>query len=168
MLHILHGLTYNHSGDLLLQLELRGISRLNPHVPVQARPITPAILLAFHQHMHHDDSLHCSVWACSLFTFYLMARLGSILPSSRSTSTHKFLTRDRINFSVQGLLVTLLHTKTIQCGKRRLHMPLLKIESILCPVAAYTKFLSFFPDLATGPAFVFSKDGKTPSWHNSK
>ena len=46
MLHILHGLSYSFSEDPLLQLELRGISRMNPHVPVRATPITPDILVS--------------------------------------------------------------------------------------------------------------------------
>ena len=155
MLHILHGLPYPYSEDLLLQLELRGIGRLNPHVPIRARPVTPKILQELHLHMDHTDSLHLCVWACSLFSFFMMSRLGSILPTSGSTSTHKFLTRDRINFAAQGLLVTFLHTKTIQFGKRRLHVPLIKTNSILCPVAAYLKYLSSAPSSSNGPAFIF-------------
>ena len=128
---------------------------MNPHVPLRARPVTPSILQVFHTHMDHTDSLQCSVWACSLFSFYMMARLGSILPTSGSTPAYKFLTRDRVNSAVQGLLVTFLHTKTIQFGKRRLHVPLLKANSILCPVAAYLQYLSLVPSTGWGPAFVF-------------
>ena len=159
MLHILHGLPYPHSQNALLQLQLRGISRLNPHVPIRARPVTPDILLAFHRLMDDEDSLHRCVWACSLFLFYLMARMGSILPTSTSTPRTKFLTRERVNFSIQGLLVTLLHTKTIQFGRRRLHIPLLRMDSILCPVHAFSKALTGVSG-ASGPAFVFFKKTK--------
>ena len=89
MLHILHGFSGDLWEDPFLHLELRGISRLNPHVPLRAEPITPDILLAFHRQMDHNNTLHLCVWACSLFSFYLMARLGSILPSSSSTQQHK-------------------------------------------------------------------------------
>ena len=155
MLHILHGLPYPYSEDLLLQLTLRGISRLNPHVPIRATPITPHILKSFYMQMDGNNSLHLSVWACSLFAFFMMARLGSILPASSSTATHKFLTRDRVNLAAQGLLVTFLHTKTIQFGKRRLHVPLLKVDSIFCPVTAYLNFSNSLPLSAHGPAFMF-------------
>ena len=170
MLHILHGLPYPHSQDALLQLQLRGICRLNPHVPVRARPVTPDILLAFHRLMDDEDSLHRCVWACSLFLFYLMARMGSILPTSTSTPRTKFLTRERVNFSIQGLLVTLLHTKTIQFGKRRLHIPLLKINSVLCPFAAYSRLFMSAPHITSvsGPAFTFSEDGHTKMLTTSK
>ena len=162
MLHILLGLPYFHSGDVLLHLELRGLARLHPHVPVRAKPITPDILLMFHQQMNHHSSLHCSVWGCCLFLFYTMARLGSVLPASNKTPAHAFLSRDRVNFCEEGLIVTFLHTKTLQFGRRRLHIPLLKINSILCPVAAYQQALSHFTlPHQHGPAFVFMEDGKT-------
>ena len=160
MLHVMHGLPDVFSDDYLLELELRGISRLNPHVPQRARLITPKILSLFYQLMDHSDSLHCSVWACSLFLFFTLSRLGSMLPASGSTQRHKFLTRDRVNLSVEGLLVTFLHTKTIQFGKRRLHIPLLRLESFLCPVRAFSRASSLSSDGASGPAFTFQNKGK--------
>ena len=154
-LHIFHGLKYPHSEDFLLRLELRGISRLNPHVPVRAIPVTPSVLRCYQEHMDQEDSLQTAVWSCSLILFYTMARLGSLLPANRSTPKHQFLTEDRINFSKEGILVTFLHTKTIQFGRRRLHIPLLKTDSIFCPVAAYQQFLSLVKSSEGGPAFVF-------------
>lgn len=162
MLHIFLGLPYVHAQDFLLQLELRGISRLHPHVPIRAKPITPNILRDFYNHMD-NTSLHSAVWSCSLVLFYTMARLGSILPSSTSTPRREFLTHERINFCEEGLLVTLVQTKTIQFGRRRLHIPLLRAESVLCPVQAYTRALTFFKDFQHVPAFVFMENGK-PKW----
>ena len=69
MLHIFLGLPYVHSEDFLLQLELRGIARSNPHVPVRAKPITPRILIDFHRLMD-NSSLHSAVWSCCLLLFY--------------------------------------------------------------------------------------------------
>ena len=160
VLHIFHNLPFPHSEDHLLQLELRGIARLNPHVPVRAIPVTPAILLTFMKTMTVEDPLHCCVWAASLFLFFTMARLGSILPSAKTTPLHTILTRDRVNFSREGILITLLHTKTIQCGKRRLHIPLIKHSSAFCPVLAYEQLLAHTCMDLTGPAFVFRQDGK--------
>ena len=158
MLHIFLGFEYTHADDYYLKLLLRGISRLHPHCPQRAKPITPAILLALHHHMDHSSSLHSTVFACSLILFYTMARLGSILPSSGRTPKHTFLTGDRINSSKEGLLVTLIHTKTIQFGDRRLHIPLLKSESVLCPFRAYHSCLSFLGSNPFVPAFVFVQD----------
>ena len=159
MLHIFLGVPYVHAEDFLLNLELRGIARLHPHVPVRAKPITPTILVDFHRLMD-NSSLHCAVWSCCLVLFYTMARMGSILPSSGSTPRAQFLTRDRINFCQEGLMVTLIHTKTIQFGKRRLHIPLLKLDSVLCPVKAYARTSRFFQVFSHVPAFVFFEKTK--------
>ena len=160
-LHIFHGLPFTDSKDFLLQLELRGIARLDPHVPIRAIPVTPSILRSFLQFMDAESSLHCSVWACSLFCFFTMARLGSILPSGNATPLHTVLTRNRVNFSRQGLLITLLHTKTIQFGRRRLHIPLIRHNSALCPVRAYEQVLTFLDLEDSGPAFMFLDHGKS-------
>ena len=163
LLHIFHNLPFPHSDDYMLQLELRGISRLNPHVPIRAIPVTPTILLTFVRSMIPEDPLHCSVWACSLFLFFTMARLGSILPGATSTPMRSILTRNRVNFSREGILVTLLQTKTIQFGQRRLHIPLIKNDSALCPVLAYEQVLALSHFESTSPAFVYQHKGK-PKW----
>ena len=160
-LHTLLGHNFDFSEDFHLQLVLRGISRLNPHVPRRAPPVTPHILTKVYQHMDRDSSLHRAVWACCLVLFYTMSRLGSVLPaSSKLHDTRGFLTRDRINFCREGLLVTFLHTKTIQFGRRRLHIPLLTLNSNLCPVQAFARFLSILPTCDHIPAFVFAEDGE--------
>ena len=160
-LHILHGFPYPHSEDFLLKLELRGISCLDPHVPLRATPVTPKVLLAFRRHMDFTSSLHLSVWACSLFLFFTMARLGSILPSASSTPIHTILAYNRVNFSKEGLIITLLHTKTIQFGRRRLHIPLIRTNSVMCPVSAYEKVSSFHGVGSDGPAFVYFHNKKS-------
>ena len=160
-LHTLLGYNYNFSDDFHLQLVLRGISRLNPHVPRRATPVTPHILKKVHQHMDRDSSLHRAVWACCLIPFYTMPRLGSVLPASRNTTNPQaFLTRNRVNFCREGLLVTFLQTKTIQFGRRRLHIPLLRLNSILCPVDAFARSLTILPNVSYIPAFVFVQDGE--------
>ena len=160
-LHFLLGHEYQFSDDFHLQLLLRGISRLNPHVPRRAKPVTPDILKKIYQRMDRDSSLQCATWACSLTLFYTMSRLGSVLPAScKAVYTHSFLTRDRVNFCKEGLLVTFLQTKTIQFGRRRLHIPLLKLNSFLCPVEAFTRARSVLPHDDYIPAFVFVEDGE--------
>ena len=160
-LHSLMDFSYEFSEDFHLKLVLRGMSRISPHVPDRARPITPSILKLFHQHMDHSNSLHSATWACSLVLFFSMSRLGSILPrSSSKKETRVFLTRDRIRFCQEGLLVTLLHTKTIQFGERFLHIPLIKLRSELCPVFAYRQMLAKVRYFSFIPAFVYIKDNK--------
>ena len=53
MLHFFHGFPDIFSDDFMLELELKGICRLNPHIPIRARPVTPIILLVYHSMMNH-------------------------------------------------------------------------------------------------------------------
>ena len=167
MLHIFLGHEYIISDDFHLHLTIRGIERIFQHVPQRAKPITPVILKVIHQSSLSFSTLEKSVFACSLFLFFTMARIGSILPTSHCTPTHRFLTRDRVNFSREGILITLLHTKTIQFGERRLHIPLPRSNSDLCPVAAYSASVNTVRHPHSTPAFVYSQGGKlqwlTPS-----
>ena len=84
--------------------------------------------------------------------------MGSILPASIKTLPRLFLTKDRVNCCAAGLVVTLLHTKTIQFGERVLHIPLLRSDSPLCPVAAFMH-ASDFLNAERVPAFAY-KEGR--------
>lgn len=159
MLHIFLGYEYTFSDDFHLHLTIRGIERIHQHVPRRAKPITPAILLAVQKLSTSFNSLQHTVFACALFLFFSMARAGSILPASRNTPTHQYLTRDRVNSFNKGILITLIHTKTIQFGRRRLHIPLLTSPSPLCPVAAFLHSSSLLPCHQATPAFVFTHAG---------
>ncbi len=159
MLHIFLGYEYTFNNDFHLHLTVRGIERIHQHVPQRAKPITPSILLAVQSHLASFSPLQRSVFACGLFLFFTMARTGSILPVSQNTPTHQFLTMERVNFSQEGILITLTHTKNIQFGRRRLHIPLLRTNSRLCPVAAYSASLNGHHHNAM-PAFVFTQGDK--------
>ena len=60
-----------------------------------------------------------------------------MLPANLKTKPAYFLSRDRVQVLEDCILVTFLHTKTIQFGERVLVVPLLRSDSPLCPVAAY-------------------------------
>ena len=155
MLHILCGHSYPFTGNAILRLLLRGINRLHPYVPQRAPPVVPEMLLAVYRCLDHQSSVECATYACSLFLFFTMARLGSVLPASYKTPPHKVITSDRVGACQAGLLVTFLHTKTIQFGERVLHVPLMRSDSPLCPVAAYLHARSFLP-ASSSSSFAFS------------
>ena len=160
MLHIFLGHEYTFSDSFHLHLTLRGIERIHQHVPQRAKPITPAILASIHRFSHTFTSLQLSAFSCGLLLFFTMARAGSILPSSQHTPVNHFLTRDRVNLTQEGMLVTIIHTKNIQFGRRRLHIPLLRSLSPLCPVAAYLASQSPFISTQAIPAFVYMEAEK--------
>ena len=156
MLHILTGFPYPFTGNAILRLVLRGIHRLHPYTPIRAPPVTPDILQMLFRVVDQRDSLESSVFACALFLFFTMSRLGSMLPASNKTKADHFLVADRVVSFASGLFVTFLHTKTIQFGERVRCIPLIRTDSPLCPVAAYCHARSFMAHLDLQlPAFCF-------------
>ena len=65
------------------------------------------------------------------------------------------MSSDRVNVCDSGLILTFLHTKTIQFDERVLHVPLVRSDSPLCPVVAYSHSASFYVSSSGGPAFLF-------------
>ena len=105
MLHILLGHTYPFTGNSILRLLLRGIHRLHPHTSIRAPPITPVLLLAVFQVLDHGNSLECSVYACALFLFFTMSRLGSMLPSSFKSQKSHYIAYNRVNVCVSDIFI---------------------------------------------------------------
>lgn len=63
-----------------VNLALRGISRLHPHLPVKAAPITPRILQDMCRVLDLTNPTHASFWCLFLFAFFLLEiELGCIL-----------------------------------------------------------------------------------------
>jgi len=159
--HILLGYEYNFTSNYILKLVLRGLSRLHPHTPLRAPPMTPEILLKVASVIDVSSSFECTIFSCALFLFFLMARLGNVLPCSTNSAVRLYLLSKSISFSPEGLLVTFKHTKTIQFGQRLLHLPLLTIQgSVLCPVAAYHRARYFLRGHSAKAAFMFLCRGR--------
>ena len=133
-LHIVLGYDFPFSGNLLLKLVFRGIERLNPHVPLRAPPVFPCHLAAVASIIDWSSLHDVTVYSVALFLFMTLARLGNTVPPSPKAFSHKrFLCSSDISLSSLGVLVTFRHTKTIQLGKRRLTVPVLRVpNSPLC------------------------------------
>ena len=82
------------------------------------------------------------------------------MPASQTSPSSNFLVGTCVNFSIEGLLVTFLRTKTIQFGERRLHDPHIRLDSVLCPVRAYERALSLTGHHSSTPAFVYRESGR--------
>lgn len=163
LLHIFMGHEYRFTDSFHLHLTIRGIERIHQYVPRRAIPVTIQTLLSVQTLSHTFSPLQRTVFACGLLLFFTLARAGSILPSSTHTPSSQFLTSRRINLCKEGLLVTLIHTKNIQFGKRRLHIPLLRTDSPICPVKAYLASQPIQHSAHSTPAFVYT-DGDVNKW----
>ena len=156
LLHILLGHEYNFADNIHLRLLLRGVKR-----------VIPALLVSIAGVVDSHCSLHLATFACSLLLFHTLARLGSVLPASQRSKLRTILLRKCVNFTTQGMLVSMRHTKTIQFGERCLRIPLVARDSVTCPVKAYMAHLCLLGagrKLGNCPAFIFRDSAGKFRW----
>jgi len=142
-MHLYLGYNIDHIYGYLLNLALRGLSRLNPWTVKRAEPMTLEILLRIFVILDFSNSENIVYWCLFLFAFFLCARKSNLVPTSSSDiDSGKFLSTESIQFYKNYILVHFNRSKTIQFGEREIITPLLRLEDKrLCPVAAYERLL---------------------------
>ncbi len=148
--------------EFLPSLFLKGLSKLNPHIPHQAPPITPDILLRVHGLIDFSNPTSVSIWAACLLAFFTFSRKANLFPPAQlNFDPSKHLVRGQVAICASGLLVTFTHTKTIQAGGRSIQIPITSIPgSPLCPLRAFTRMAELIPAPPHSPAFLVLEDGK--------
>ena len=143
LLHLLAGEDITVFKSYELTILLRGLDRLAQHVPNRAPPVTPDNLLQLVSLVDFTNPVEVTFMSAFLCTFFLLARVSNIVPSTVSSfqpSMH--LCRRDIVPTSTGLVVLFKHT----FGKRRLLLPLLRMpQSPLCPVQMYELMCSLVP-----------------------
>ena len=81
---------------------------------------------------------------CGLITFFLKSTL--LAKSLKDHDPGKNLCRRDVEFTEQGVLISVKHNKTIQCHERSLKIPLMHTGCALCPVDALRTLWERFPD----------------------
>lgn len=146
-----------------LKLAIRGLSRLKPHAPKQALPITPDILLKLASFLDLDQPFIAVFWCMSLFAFFLMARKSNLVPNSTTSfDPNKQLCNQDVFYNSDYLLVRLKWSKTNQFGKRAFNAPIAALPfSPLCPLRAFLNMKRLVPGgRALDPLFSLSNRGK--------
>ena len=143
---------------------IKGLSRLNPHRPNQAQPITPYTYMLCDMFKHFDMSslIDATVWCLCLHAFYLMFRKSNLVPDTVATfDSKKQLCRKNFTFDEKhnvSVMITIQWSKTIQFGERTLVIPLVSIPvSPLCPFQAYFNMQSLVCVSDDSPAYCFLK-----------
>ncbi len=154
-LHTLLELPVDSFSGFEVRMTLKGIARLNPHVPRQAQAMTPQILAAIHDILDFHDPLHTTMWCLFILSFFTLARKSNLVVTRGKFNPEKQLCRSDVKLGSRGLLVTFRWTKTIQFGQRVLQIPILAIpESKLCPLSAYRNMVSQIQAVPSDPAFL--------------
>ena len=157
--YLLLGMQLDEINNSLINISLRGISRLKQHYVRQAEAITPDILyrMYFIMDMHNKDDV--VFWCLFLFAFFLVARKSNLVPTSCADIANSkcLLQRDVVPVD-NHLEVTMNWSKVIQFGERKLVTPLLKLEgSYLCPVRAYERMVEGKKGITDSPLFVLKR-----------
>ena len=163
-LHLLMQYPFPYLNEFSVKLLFKGLSRINPHLPKQAAPITLDILKEVRGFLNLKDCNDASYWCLFLFAFFLMARKSNLVPNSVNTfNVKKQLTRQKIFLHDNMAIVLFERSKTIQFGQRVLKIPLIgNPNSCLCPLSAYRNMCTLVPASPTSPAFLYTrqKDNK--------
>ena len=97
-------------------------TRDNPHCPEQAWPITPEIVLSFHQLLELTNAYDATIWFLFLTAFFLVIRESNLVPNSAKTfQSQKQLIRENIEFDSKNnvLIFHINLSKNIQYGERK-------------------------------------------------
>ena len=165
ILNYVHGLKTLHSmlevpfpslSSISVRLTIKGISKILSHIPQQAAPITPQLLLQIYNVLDVSLPLHSVIWTLFLFMFFLFARKSQFIPNSlKPADVCHLVLRNNVVRSESGLVVSFCWTKTHQSGGAPLLIPLVPVDnSPLCPVAAFHNMCRLVPAPSSSPLFV--------------
>ena len=141
-LHVLLEWSVDGFHGLLLKLTLRGMRRMNEHIPHQALPMTPKLLVAIKSTLDLQLTEDTTFWAICLTAFYLLLRKSNLVPDSLTEINERhLLVRQDLEWSEHCVMVTLKWSKMNQFGEH-VCFPLPRIaNSQLCPYSAMAQAL---------------------------
>ena len=142
-LHVLIQLPVDSFSDSVFQLTVKGLRRLNSHVPHEAPPMTPQALLDIYNLLDLSKEDDVILWAILLIGFFLLLRKCNLVPDSTAKyDSTKQLSRGNIEILDEYVRVTLTWTKNHQFGNKPLRFALPFISgSPLCPATALINVL---------------------------
>ena len=154
---LLKGWSFPDLSNPLYKFQFKGLSRQLAHTPSRAQPISPMILESILSCLNLEDPYHATMWGIMVLGFLLFARIGNLLPSSRSNfDKNKLLTRSDIFMAEDCVVVILAWTKTIQLSERTLQIPLyINQSSKLCPKNCLLNMVSRSPGQAHDLLFTY-------------
>lgn len=151
----------SHFDSIMVRMTLKGLSRVFPHCPRRALPLTPSILIRIRSHLDFNVTDHVVFWSMLLLGFFTMARKSNLMLSSGVKEGTVPLRRSHVRYRDGNLVVYFVWSKTNQFAKRVHCVPVAAIPgSPLCPVTAYLDMVRRVPAPLASLAFVCFSGGK--------
>lgn len=156
----LHGGRAQSFDNPSLSLVIKSVTEKSGHIPSPAPPITPddirTICAYIRQHPQHP-----AIKAAILLAFSTFMRVSNVLsPSTNTLGGRHTLRVNDIIMTDHGLQVVIRSTKTRRNGIPRIIPVFRSTDNFLCPVKAWTDYLSMIQPCPLGPAFML--DPSTP------
>ena len=126
-------------------------------------PITPAILQGFFSNLNVGHSSDIIFWAVCLVDFFSFIRKWNLfVPSQTEFDPARHLSREAVVFHKDGVILSIIKTKTIQNTERVLKIHLPRIPgSLVCPAQALLLSFKMAPaNNSCSPAFLYKNSIK--------
>jgi integrase len=136
---------------------LKGIKKLCGKPANRKLPVTPDLLMQMYSKLDFSDNRMVAFWAAATVAFFAFLRKSTIVPKSCTVKDiGKALQVEDVQFTEQGALLSIHHTKTIQVHDRIQSTPIPRVpKSQLCPVTSL-HHLQSQEGYPTGKAPLFS------------
>ena len=160
LLHLEAGLQNPLEDNYAVKSMLKCIERVKGAPPKRKLPITTALLRSFHANLNFELAFDVAFFAACVVCFFTFLRKSSLLSTSLNDHNPDIdLCRKDVKWTREGVVLTVRHTKTIQCKERVLELPLVKVGGVLCPVGSVERMWEMFPDLPPeAPLFSYVLD----------
>ena len=137
---------------------LKGLRRVKGDSCTQNLPITLELLRSIFLHINLHASLDRAFWAaCHVGFFSFFRKSNLLIQSPESFDPSKYLCAHDVEFTPEGVILSVRWSKFIQYRERILHIPLPKIKnSPFCPCTSLLGLSSECPAAGTPvPLFRF-------------
>lgn len=145
-----------------INIVLDGVARVLDHVATQAPPITPQMLKKISAIVNTQDDTQVVIFTAMLIAFYLFLRSSNYTSKTfNSFDGKKQLMRSDLTAVNDIIVVFIKWSKTNQFRKRKLLVPLIRVQSVeICPVSWIKFMIRKIPAPPNAPAFCIPKQGK--------
>lgn len=147
ILHVEAGLPNPLAQNWYVSAILKGVRRVKGDTSKHKLPITLEILHRIFTKLNVLSSLDRTFWAACLVAFYSFFRKSNLLiPSVELFDPTRHLCASDVQFTLEGVILSIRWSKVIQFQERVLHIPLPRIpDSAFCPSNALLGMLSDCP-----------------------
>lgn len=163
VLHRFFGFEANYRNSYYLELLLTGICSNSPAGRGPKDCLSPSQLKTMYSNINFNDINHHTMWACLILGFRSLLRKLNLVPVSAKDLTH-VVRRSDINFSSEGLRLTVRSSKTRKRNVNDLVIPVsfTKSSPCFCAASMLATHISRTPRPADDP--LFYKIDKAGRW----